>query len=202
MSVSRTLVRRSDESVEIQEERNDMGQSGQPERTESPTTVARKSDREVIVTRTFDSPAGAVFDAWTQPELFKLWWAPKSMGAVLSACEIDAHTGGGYRITFGDGGNSATFFGRYLEVTPPSRLVWTNEESEDAPITSVTFENNGERTRLVLSELYRSAEALPESLDDMQAMMAEQFAQLDQLLASRRSDKDADKAATHAGPPS
>ena len=164
-----------------------MEQSGQPERTENPTTVAQKSDRELIVTRTFDSPARAVFDAWTRPELFKRWWAPKSMGAALSACEIDARTGGGYRITFGDGGSdAATFFGRYLEVTPPSRLVWTNEESDDAPVTTVTFEDQGERTLLVLSELYPSAEPLPDAVAGMQAMSSEQFAQLDGLLASQR----------------
>lgn len=163
-----------------------MGQSGQPERKGDPTTVARKSDRELVVTRTFDSPAQAVFDAWTRPELFKLWWAPKSMGAVLSACEIDARTGGGYRITFGHGSESATFFGQYLEVTPPSRLVWTNEESDDAPVTTVTFEDQGERTLLSLSELYKSAEPLAEAVAGMQAMSAEQFAQLDQLLASLR----------------
>jgi uncharacterized protein YndB with AHSA1/START domain len=149
--------------------------------------VARKSERELIVTRTFDSPARAVFDAWTRPELFKLWWAPKSMGAVLSACEIDARTGGGYRITFGDvGSDQATFFGKYLEVTPPSRLVWTNEESEDAPVTTVTFEDQGARTRLVLSELYRSAEPLPDAVAGMQAIAPEQFGQLDELLASLR----------------
>lgn len=164
-----------------------MGQSGQPERTENQTTVARKTERELIVTRTFDSPAGAVFDAWTRPELFRQWWAPKSMGAVLSACEIDARTGGGYRITFGEpGSDTATFFGSYLEVTPPSRLVWTNEESEDAPVTTVTFEDHGERTLLVLSELYPSAEPLADAVAGMQAMSAEQFAQLDQLLASLR----------------
>lgn len=162
-----------------------MGQSGQPERTANPTTVARKSDRELTVTRTFDSPARVVFEAWTRPELFKLWWAPRSMGAVMSACEIDARAGGGYRITFGGGGSeSATFFGTYLDVTPPSRLVWTNEESDDAPVTTVTFEDQGERTQLVLSELYRSAEPLPDAVAGMQAMMAEQFAQLDELLAS------------------
>lgn len=163
-----------------------MGQSGKPERTENPTTVARKSERELIVTRAFDSSARTVFDAWTRPELFRLWWAPKSMGAVLSACEIDARTGGGYRITFGDGGSgSATFFGSYLEATPPSRLVWTNEESDDAPVTTVTFEDQGERTLLVLSELYRS-EPPPDAVAGMQAMMSEQFAQLDELLASLR----------------
>jgi uncharacterized protein YndB with AHSA1/START domain len=164
-----------------------MGQSGQPGRTEPPTTVTRTSDRELMVTRTFDSPARAVFDAWTRPELFRLWWAPKSMGAVLSACAIDARTGGGYRITFGDSGaESATFFGRYLEVTPPSRLVWTNEESADAPVTTVTFEDQGERTLLVLSEVYPSAEPLAEAVAGMQAMSGEQFAQLDHLLESLR----------------
>lgn len=163
-----------------------MRQSGQPERTTNPTTVARTSDREVSVTRTFDSPARAVFDAWTRPELFRLWRAPKSIGAVISACEIDARTGGGYRITFGDGPDSATFFGRYIEVTAPSRLVWTNEESGEAPVTTVTFEDQGERTRLVLSELYPSAEPVAEAAAGMQAMMSEQFAQLDELLASGR----------------
>ena len=164
-----------------------MGKNGQAGRTETPTTVSRKSDRELIVTRTFGSPARAVFDAWTRPELFKLWWAPKSMGAVLSACEIDARTGGGYRITFGgvSGSDPATFFGRYVEVTPPSRLVWTNDESDDAPVTTVDFEDHGERTTLTLSELYRTAEPASDAVAGMQGMMAEQFAQLDQLLASQ-----------------
>ena len=163
-----------------------MGQSDQPERRNKITTVARKSDRELTVTRIFDSPARAVFDAWTRPEIFRLWWAPKSMGAALSACEIDARTGGGYRISFGDGSEALTFFGRYLEVTPPSRLVWTNEESDDAPVTTVTFEDRGEGTLLVMSELYRSAEPLADAIAGMQAMTAEQFTQLDELLASLR----------------
>lgn len=167
-----------------------MGQSGQGGRAMNPTTVTRTSDRELAVTRTFDSPARTVFDAWTRPELFRLWWAPRSMGATLGACEIDARTGGGYRIVFGDGGpDSAAFFGRYLEVTPPSRLVWTNEESAGGPVTTVTFEDRGERTLLVLTELYPSADPLADAVAGMQAMSAEQFAQLDELLASlRRAD--------------
>ena len=163
-----------------------MSQSGQPEGAKNHTTVARTSDREIAVTRAFDSPARVVFEAWTRPELFRLWWAPKSMGATLSACEIDPRTGGGYRITFGDGGSdSMTFFGRYLEVTPPSRLVWTNEESDDAPVTTVTFEDRGGSTLLVLSELYPSAEPVAEALAGMQAMMSEQFDQLDECLAAQ-----------------
>ena len=164
-----------------------MGQNGQPGRAQNPTTVERTSERELVVTRTFDSPARAVFEAWTRPELFRQWWAPKSMGAALSACEIDARTGGGYRITFGgDGSEPMTFFGRYLEVTPPSRLVWTNEESDDAPVTTVTFEGQGEGTLLVMSELYPSAEPVADAVAGMQAMTSEQFAQLDELLASQR----------------
>ena len=161
-----------------------MGQSGEPERAKNLTAVERKSDREVAVTRTFESPARVVFDAWVRPELFRQWWAPKSMGATLSGCEIDARTGGGYRMTFGEGSDSMTFFGRYLEVTPPSRLVWTNEESDDAPVTTVTLEDQGESTSLVLSELYRSAEPVADAVVGMQAMMSEQFVQLDELLAS------------------
>jgi len=164
-----------------------MEQSGQSARAGNRTSVAQKSEHELVVTRTFDSPVQAVFDAWTRPELFKLWWAPKSMGAVLSACEIDARTGGSYRITFGDSGSdAATFFGRYLEVTAPSRMVWTNDESDDAPVTTVTFEERGERTVLTLSELYRSAAPLADAAAGMQAMTSEQFAQLDTVLASPR----------------
>src|SRR6476646_10323778 len=105
------------------------------------TRVERRSERELLVTRTFDAPVRLVFDAWTKPELFKLWWAPKSSGVPLFSCEMDVRTGGGYRIAFGhDEAGSMAFFGKYLEVVPPSRLVWTNEESPDAPVTTVTFE--------------------------------------------------------------
>lgn len=164
-----------------------MERDGEPRQAENATTATRRSDREVVVSRTFDSPVQAVFEAWTRPEIFRLWWAPASMGAVLSGCEIDARAGGGYRITFGEGADSATFFGRYLEVTPPARLVWTNEESPEAPVTTVIFEDQDGRTRLTLSELYPAAELVPE-VEGMQAMSAEQFAQLDRLLARRGTD--------------
>ncbi|WP_395672561.1 SRPBCC domain-containing protein [Phenylobacterium sp.] len=160
----------------------------QPARTQHSTTVAQKSAHELTVTRTFDSPARTVFDAWTRPEQFRQWWAPKSMGAELTACDIDARTGGGYRITFGAGPESATFFGRYVEVTAPSRLVWTNDETADAPVTTVTFEDRGDQTLLVLSERYPDAGSLPDAVAGMQAMAAEQFAQLDALLASLPRD--------------
>jgi uncharacterized protein YndB with AHSA1/START domain len=158
----------------------------QPDTATPPTTVARKSDRELVVTRAFDAPPQLVFDAWTRPELFRRWWAPKSMGATLSACEIEARTGGGYSITFGEGAEAMTFFGKYLEVVAPSRLVWTNEESADAPVTTVTFDPRGSETLLTLTERYPSAEPLAEALAGMQAMNGEQYAQLDEVLADLR----------------
>jgi uncharacterized protein YndB with AHSA1/START domain len=149
------------------------------------TTVERRSDRELVVRRTFDAPARLVFDAWTKPELFKLWWAPKSAPVPLLSCEMDARTGGGYRIAFGhDAANSMAFFGKYLDVSPPSRLVWTNEESDDAAMTTVTFEENDGRTLLVLQELYPSKEALDEAFAGMEGATPEQFERLDDLLVA------------------
>jgi len=145
------------------------------------TTVQRKSDREVVVTRTFDAPARIVFEAWSRPELFKKWWVPKSMGMTLRSCEMDVRTGGNYRLSFGDG---MDFFGRYIEVTPPSRIVWTNEEAgENASVTTVTFEEKGGQTLLVMSELYPSKEALDAAGGAADATH-ETFAQLDELLAT------------------
>jgi uncharacterized protein YndB with AHSA1/START domain len=149
------------------------------------TTAERKSDRELVVTRTFDAPARIVYDAWTTPELFMRWWAPKSMGVPLLSCEMDARTGGGYRLEFGhDASDAMAFFGKYLEATPPSRLVWTNEEGDDGPITTATFEEKDGKTLLVLSELYPSKEALDKAHSGMADGMPEQFAQLDELLVT------------------
>src|ERR1700753_3897219 len=122
------------------------------------TTVQRTSDREVVVTRTFDAPARLVFEAWSRPELFKQWWVPRSMGMTLRSCEMDVRTGGTYRLSFGDG---MDFFGRSLEGTPPSRIVGTNDEDgENGSVTTVTFEERDGQTLLVMSELYPSKEAL------------------------------------------
>ena len=145
------------------------------------TTVQRKSDRELVVTRTFDAPARLVFEAWSRPELFKKWWVPKSMGMTLRSCEMDVRTGGKYRLSFGDG---MDFFGRYIEVTPPSRIVWTNEEGgENGSVTTVTFEEKGGQTLLVMSELYPSKEALDAAGTGAADATHETFAQLDELLA-------------------
>ena len=148
------------------------------------TAVERKSDRELVVTRTFDAPVSIVFEAWTMPELFMRWWAPKSFGVPLLSCEMDVRTGGGYRLEFGhDASNSSPFFGKYIEVAPGSRLVWTNEEDPNGAVTTVTFEEKGDQTLLTFHELYPSKEALDEAMG-MDEVMAEQFEQLDELLAN------------------
>ncbi len=151
------------------------------------TTVERKSERELVVTRTFNGPARIVFEAWTKPELFRRWWAPKSSGASLLSCEMDVRVGGRYRLEFGHEASTQpmAFFGRYLEVTPHSRLVWTNDESDDAAVTTtVTFEEEGGKTLLVLHELYPSKEALDGAIEGMEGGMPEQFEQLDELLVT------------------
>src|SRR5512140_1780222 len=129
----------------------DAGGVGEPRPVKNRTTVERKSERELVVTRTFDAPARIVFEAWTRPELLMRWWAPKSMGVPLLSVEADLRTGGRYRFVFGrDGSEPMAFFGRYIEVTPNSRLVWTNDEGGDGgPVTTVTFDENDGKTLLV-----------------------------------------------------
>jgi uncharacterized protein YndB with AHSA1/START domain len=163
----------------------DERRESEPTPMNNRTTVERKSERELVVTRTFNAPARIVFEAWTKPELFKRWWSPKSMGVPLVACEMDVRVGGGYRVAFGqEGSEPMEFFGKYLEVIPNSRLVWTNEESDDAPVTTVTFEEKGGKTLLVMHELYPSKEALDAAGTGAADAMPEQFEQLDELLVT------------------
>ena len=152
------------------------------------TTVERKSERELVTTRTFNGPARIVFQAWTTPELFQRWWVPKSFGLTLLSYEADFRVGGRYRLVFSHPAapEPVAFFGTYLEVTPPSRLVWTNEEGgESGQVTTVTFEERGGQTRLVVRDLYPSKEALDEAIaSGATGALPEQFEQLDELLVS------------------
>ena len=149
------------------------------------TTVERKSERELVVTRTFNGPARIVFEAWTKPELIKRWWVPKSMGMSLLSCEMDVRVGGKYRFVFGhDASKPMAFFGRYIEVTPYSRLVWTNEESDDGAVTTVTFEEQDGKTLLAMHELYPSKEGLDAAGTGAADATVETFAQLDELLVT------------------
>ena len=160
----------------------DTATQGESNPMRNVTTVERRSDREVVVTRSFDAPARLVFEAWSNPELFERWWVPKSMGMTLRSCEMDVRTGGSYRLDFGAG---MEFFGRYLDVTPPSRIVWTNDEGgEPGSVTTVTLTEEDGRTLLVMSEVYPSKEALDAAGTGAADAMVETFAQLDELLVT------------------
>jgi uncharacterized protein YndB with AHSA1/START domain len=156
--------------------------------TKYATTVERKSERELVVTRSFNGPAHIVFDAWTKPELLKRWWIPKSIGMSFVSCEADVRTGGTYRFVFSHPSSEQpmAFFGKYVEVIPGSRLVWTNEEGDDdGSVTTVTFEEKGGETLVVVHELYPSKKALDDAMASGSiAWSGEQFEQLDQLLVA------------------
>jgi len=154
----------------------------------SQTTAERKSERELVVTRTFNAPARLVFTAWTTPELFKRWWAPKSCGLTILSCEQDVRVGGSYRLVFGHPAaeQPMAFFGRYLDVTPYARLAWTNEEGgEGGAITTVSFEERGGDTLVVMHDLYASKEALDEAIaSGSTSGFSETFDQLDDVLVT------------------
>src|SRR6187431_500252 len=160
--------------------------SSPPVPMKNQTSVERKSDRELVVTRTINAPPRMVFEAWTKAELFQRWWVPKSVGLTLLSCELDVRVGGVYRLVFRHPASQEpmAFHGRYLEVVPPSRLVWTNEEAGDnGQVTTVTFEDRAGKTLIVMHDLYPSKEALDEGSGSTGGM-DETFNQLDELLAS------------------
>ena len=153
------------------------------------TKIDRQSERELVVTRIFDGPAHIVFEAWTKPELLMRWWAPKSFGINFLSCEADVRPGGTYKFVFGhpQSEEPVAFVGRYLEVKPPSLLVWTNEENETGPVTTLTFEERDGQTHLMLRDLYPSKQALDEALASGSVSgYPEQFDALDVLLESLR----------------
>jgi len=159
----------------------------------NPTTVERTSERELVITRTVNAPARIVFEAWTKPELFKQWWIPKAFGMTLLSCELDVRTGGTYRLVIRHPASEQpmAFFGRYLEVTPHSRLVWTNDEGDEpGAITTATFEEKAAKTLLVVHDLYPSKEALDAAIaSGATGGLPEQLDELDQLLL-RLTDVD------------
>src|SRR5919202_2307860 len=166
----------------------EAGRQSNPASGKNRTTVERTSERELVVTRTFDGSARIVFEAWTRPELFKRWWVPKSTGMSLLSCEMDVRVGGTYRLVFSHPASPEpmAFFGKYNEVLPPTRLAWTNDEAgEDGAVTTVTFEDRGTETVVVVRDLYPSKEALDAAIaSGSTGGFSEQFEQLDDLLVT------------------
>jgi uncharacterized protein YndB with AHSA1/START domain len=174
---------------DIDQRRQYDGRTGSQERRMNTysTTTERTSPRELVVTRRFDAPPRRIYEAWTTPDLLRHWWAPSSFGITLLSCEIEARVGGAYRFVFGLPASDQTmaFHGHYLDVIPNSRLVWTNEESPEGSVSTLTLHDEGGQTRLVLQDLYPSGAALDEALESgSTGGFAEQFDQLDRLLAS------------------
>lgn len=159
-----------------------------PEGDKPKTTVERTSDRELVVSRTINGPARLVFEAWSRPDLFQRWWAPQSFGMTLISYEADVRTGGSYKLVMGHPSSEQpmAFFGRYVEVTPPARIVWTNEEGDDeGAVTTVTFEDQDGATLVVVHELYPSKAALDEAMASGSTTgWPEQFAQLEDLVVA------------------
>lgn len=164
----------------------DTDKEMEPTPKKNPTAVERKSERELVTTRNFNAPARIVFKAWTTPELFQRWWVPKSFGLTLLSYEADYRVGGKYKLVFSHPAapEPMAFFGTYLEVTPYSRLVWTNEEGDESgPVTTVTFEERGDQTWVVVSDLYPSKESLDGAIaSDSTGALPEQFEMLDEIL--------------------
>ncbi len=158
------------------------------ETVKNATSSERKSDRELVVTRTVDAPARIVFEAWTKPELLKRWWTPKSIGISFVSCEADVRVGGKYRFVFSHPASEqpAAFYGKYLEVVPHTRLVWTNEEAGDAgQVTTATFDEKNGKTLVVVHDLYPSKQALDDAIASGSTMgMDEMYEQLDALLVA------------------
>jgi uncharacterized protein YndB with AHSA1/START domain len=167
----------------------DAGRKSESVVMKNATTAERKSDRELVVTRTVNGPARLVFEAWTRPELFTRWWAPKSFGLTILSCEMDVRIGGGYRLVFAAEPEPMAFFGKYLDVKPNSRLSWSNDEGGDnGQITTVTFEEKGGKTLIVMHDLYPSKEALDAAIESGSTSgMQETFDQLEEFLSTTSS---------------
>lgn len=158
--------------------------------TDTATNVERASDRELLVTRSFNAPARIVFEAWANPDLFRQWWAPKSFCMTIVSCEMDVRTGGSYRLEIGHPASDSpmAFFGRYLDVVPGERIVWTNEESGEGPVTTVTFAESDGRTTVTISNLFPNVQALQDELASGACEgTKESLAQLETLLGDSQA---------------
>ena len=154
---------------------------------EAEVIIERTSDVELVVTRIVGGPPRLVFEAWARPELFKRWWAPASFGVTIVSYEADVRTGGTYRLEMGHPSSerTMTFHGRYLEVLPDARIVWTNEEGgQDGPVTTVTFEERDGATLVTVCDRYPSKEALDDAIaSGSTGGWSEQLRQLDVILS-------------------
>ena len=161
------------------------------------TTMELEGDREIVIARTFNGPARIVFDAWTKPELVRRWWAPKSHRVAVVGCDVDLRVGGTYRYVLRlEAGGQLAFSGKYTEVTPHSRLVYTEnfeptasgvQPGDASLINTVTFDEHDGKTHVVSRSLCPSKDLRDAILaTGMEHGMREAWDQLDALVASLR----------------
>ena len=160
------------------------------------TTMELKGDREIVIERTFNGPAHIVFDAWTRPELVARWWAPEGRATMVS-CEADVRVGGRYRYHLRHAHGDFAFAGEYLEVTPPSRVVYTEiyeptasgTKPGDVAITvTVTFSERGGQTHVVSHSQCPTPQVRDAIIaSGMEAGMRETMDQLETLVESLAS---------------
>jgi uncharacterized protein YndB with AHSA1/START domain len=162
------------------------------EPTQKRTILERRSDRELVLTRTIHGPARLVFDAYTKPELLKRWWAPASMGVSMFSCEIDPRVGGRYRYAYGrDPKQQMAFSGTFTEVVPHERLVCTSlfEQMPAAgeAIVTTTFTERDGKTVVVLHQLFPSKQVMDGAIAaGMENGMRITMDQLEELVVALR----------------
>ena len=121
--------------------------------------VSTPSDQEIRLTRLFDAPRHLVFEAMTKPEHVKRWWGRLGDGYSVPVCEIDLRPGGAWRFVNRHPRGEVAFYGEYREITPPSRLVFT-EIFEGFPdsisVVTAEFTDEGGKTRFTATVRYPS----------------------------------------------
>jgi uncharacterized protein YndB with AHSA1/START domain len=151
------------------------------------TTLTLPSDRELVITRTFDAPRRLVFEAMTTPEHVRHWYGPRRL--TMTVCEIDLRVGGSWRYVVRDpDGNELGFSGVYREIVPPARMV-TTEGFEGMPghehIATLTLDEHHGRTTLTNTLLYQSVEDRDGHIQSgMEPGMRETLDRLAELLAT------------------
>jgi uncharacterized protein YndB with AHSA1/START domain len=118
----------------------------------SSAKVTTPSERDIVITRTFDAPRTVVFEAWTKAEHVTQWWDPS--GAPLSVCEIDLRPNGAFRfVNRGPDGSEHAFAGIYRDISAPARLVFTTRVSPSGAesVGTLVFSEHGGQTTLTMT---------------------------------------------------
>ena len=124
-------------------------------------TVTTPSDCEIRLTRLFDAPRHLVFEAMTRPQHIKRWWGCLGEGYSVPVCEVDLRVGGAWRFVSRHPKGEAVFYGEYREITPPSRLVFTEIYEpfpESVSVVTTEFTDEGGKTRMTATVRYPSLE--------------------------------------------